>query len=379
MLFHGFPGFLVLTLRGSVAQNATMRFMRFIVGVSVAGLFAGGMACAAPAGQAPLNLAIVLTPPEATAVDAVQAVASALRNGDPNTAVRLANLALDRHDLTAADRIELLLNRGLAHEQRGESEPALADFGLALDEKAMARETRARALFDRGVTLDETGQTAKAIADYTAALSLTPRFAAALNNRANAYRRLGRFAEARRDYEASLASDNSEPQYSDYGLGLLAEAQGDRVAALSYYRKALAIDPDYALAGQRLAALGAMSPRQSVVLRSPEPKSQTAPASYGAVDPLPGLRPAILDRSLARAQVQLGAFRGEADAASRWNAVVVQARGLLRGLTPQIVAVDLPGRGRFYRLRAGQLDRAGAAALCTRLKARKLACFPVTR
>src|SRR4029079_12075205 len=94
------------------------------------------------------------------------------------------------------DRSRLLLRRGLAHELLGQRNEAVADFTGAISTGALAQDEQAGAFYDRGVTLDELNRADDAIADYTAALMLQPRFAAALNNRANIYRRLGRLAEA---------------------------------------------------------------------------------------------------------------------------------------------------------------------------------------
>lgn len=93
----------------------------------------------------------------------------------------------------------------------------------------------------------------------------------------------------------------------------------------------------------------------------------------------PALRPAILGAMAASAhvQVQLGAFRVETHASDGWDVLTAEAGGLLSGLTPEIVSVDLPDRGRFYRLRAGPLKGDDAAALCRELKARGLDCFTV--
>lgn len=353
-----------------------MRFKRTIISVWAAATLAGAAAFAAPDGGA-----IVLLRPAANPVAAVHAVAKALHAGNPDRAARLASLALDRHDLQPDERARVLLNRGFARQQLGNGAGALADFTAALAIPGLPRAARARAWFNRGVVRDRLGHPDQAIADYTAALKLAPKMTAALNNRANAYRRLGHLAAARRDYEASLAAGNPTPQFADYGLGQIAEIQGHLLAAQDYYRSALAADPDYVLARQRLAALGAA--RASVVLHRPprHRPSRRAPGARVSHKPAvfrAALRPAILGISEGqRARVQLGAYRSERDAAEGWDHLVVRADGLLAGLTPRFVTVDLPGRGRFYRLRAGPVARGGAKALCRQLKARGLACFAV--
>jgi hypothetical protein len=72
-------------------------------------------------------------------------------------------------------------------------------------------------------------------------------------------------------------------------------------------------------------------------------------------------------------EVQLGAWRQEAEAAAGWNRAVATAGGVLAGLSPHIVAVDLPGRGRYYRLRVTALD---GKQLCAALTARGMDCIP---
>ncbi len=359
-----------------------MRHKQAIAAVWTAALLLSAAAIAEPS--------IHLTPPAATAAEAGQAVAEALRAGDPADAVRMAGLALDRNDLSHAERTHILLNRALAREHLGIRTGAAADFTQALKDHALSDDTRARALFDRGIVLDELGHTDRAIADYSAALKLVPAFPAALNNRANAWRRLGHYAAARRDYEASLASGNTQPQYSNYGLGRIAEAQGNPLAARDYFREALNAAPGYTLAQQRLAALNTSWTPAAFVLHPPKlaPKLAPEPApkpkavtrvSYTPDAGIPSLRPAILGASAhhVTARVQLGAYRAEGDAADGWNHLTGKAGGLLDGLTPQIVSVDLPGRGRFWRLRAGPMGRHDAHALCAQLKARGLACMPV--
>ncbi len=144
----------------------------------------------------------------------------------------------------------------------GQHDAALVDFTEAIDGRALVAAEQARALYDRGVALDELGRTEDAAGDYTAALRLAPGFAAAFNNRGNAYRRLGRLAEARADYRASIAAKNPHPEYPDYGLGQVAEAQGQLDAARGYYRAALAASPQFTPASASLAAL--MSPAADI-------------------------------------------------------------------------------------------------------------------
>jgi tetratricopeptide (TPR) repeat protein len=305
---------------------------------------------------------------------AAQQAAQALRAGHAGAAEQLATQALQAEGLSPLDRAHILLNRALAREQQGSRRDALADFNAAIDQGVLAPEELSQATFDRGVTLDELGRTDEAIADYSAALKLASAFAPALNNRANAERRLGRLPEAKADYEASLAANNPDKEYPYYGLGEVAEAQGDVASAAEDYRKALAANGNYRLAAQRLAALDAQVAPQAEKTASP-----VVTASYQPPADAPDLRPAILDRTKAkpapRDAVQLGAYRDEAAAADSWKRMTASAAGALDGLSPHIEAADIPGKGKFYRLRAGPVD--DASALCAKLQARGLACIPV--
>ena len=169
----------------------------------------------------------------------------------------------------AGSQALVLLNSGMSHERLGQHQEALADFGRALAVGGLGQADRVRTTFDSGVALDALGRTGEAISEYSQALKLDPRFAPALNNRANAYRRLGKLADAKRDYLAALASADPSREYPYYGLGRIAEAQGDPKAAGKYYLEALAANPSYAPAAQSMAV--ASKSGRAGVLRSASP------------------------------------------------------------------------------------------------------------
>ena len=374
------------------------------------------------------------------------AIAQALRGNRPQDAETLATQMMAAADLSPLDNAYLRMNRGLAREKLGRREEALADFTVAIDAKILPPGEQARALFDRGVTLDEMRRTEAAIADYSQAISIAPRYATALNNRGNAYRRMKQFDLARADYTAALAAGDDEPEFPLYGLGRIAEAQGDAVSAQSFYTKALAANAEYAPASDRMAKLAVASTSASYTLHPPEndpsvqvnmpaaapvaPVTQDDSSQQVALHPPPPeapvqsamrktfarkpvavafvLRPAILDGARAArhpqrvasiaspklaadtrpieraappaafsggAMVQLGAWRDETAAAHGWNNIVGRSGGLLDGISPRVVAADIPGKGRFWRLRAEPSSGTDAASLCEQLKAKGLACI----
>lgn len=305
--------------------------------------------------------------------------------GDPLPAaaemLASANQELSNAHLSSLDKARSLVRRGVAHEMLGERADALADLSEAISASALEPEEQASALYDRGLTLDELGRTDDAIADYSEALQLQPRFAAALNNRGNALRRLGRLDEARRDYEASIDVGNPHPEYPEFGMGQIAEVLGQPSAALEYYRSALAANPAFTPAEERLVAMdaGNTHPVSGEALAGTvhhgRSRKSRLPLSQGA-DAAPALKPTISDAPQSGGRsIQLGAYRSQAEASEAWNVAQKHSGELLAGLTPSIAVVYLPVRGRYYRLRVDQPDTAAAARLCASLKAKGTGCI----
>ena len=87
----------------------------------------------------------------------------------------------------------------------------------------------------------------------------------------------------------------------------------------------------------------------------------------------PALKPGVGEGYL----FQLGAEHSEAEAAHDWIAIAARAGGVLDGLKPEIMPVQVPHKGRLWRLRGGPVDAAGAVAICAQLKARSIDCIVV--
>jgi tetratricopeptide (TPR) repeat protein len=318
---------------------------------------------------------------------------AALDSGNATQVKHLADTALAEGPVTPLQRARLLHNRGVANELLGSHQAALADFTVALQLQVLPGEERAQALLQRGYLLDSLGRLADAVRDYSAAAALkTTSAATALNNRANIHRRQNRLTEARRDYLASLGLGNARPQFAYYGLGQIAEAQHDKESARGFYARAVAAYPGYRLAAERLAELGGppetaiadpgvvklrppsqappvvlKPPSDRIVLRPPSRKPQPSPAQSG-----PGLRPALDAPAGSGPAVQLGAWRSEAEARAGWAKAVSASGRALNGLRPRIVTADLPGKGRYYRLRTETPDPSG---LCASLRAAGQDCM----
>jgi len=326
----------------------------------------------------------------AAAMPAIAAVEAAIDRGDAGAAQRLADSAL--RGASGGDRARLLLDRGLAYELLGSPGQALADFTAALARPELTGEGRAQALLQRGFLMDGQGRLNDAAGDYSAVIALKAGVTAiALNNRANIYRRQGRLADARRDYQAALAAGSDKPQYPYYGLGRIAEAQNDKDAARDFYAKAVAADPAYRLAADRLQGLGdsevihlhppgAAASADRIVLKPPPDPGRIVlkpPPVRHTARPAPVLRPA-LDETMAVSapkgapQVQLGAWRSRAQAQAAWTGMRIKAAGVLKGLTAHIMRIDLPGRGTYFRLRVATSE---PERLCGKLRGAGLECL----
>lgn len=75
-----------------------------------------------------------------------------------------------------------------------------------------------------------------------------------------------------------------------------------------------------------------------------------------------------------RMSVQLASFSNRENAERGWGELSARHRDLLAGLRPEVVSVDIPGKGRFHRLYAAGLDGAGAERVCRLLKQRGAGC-----
>lgn len=252
-------------------------------------------------------------------------------------------------------------------QHAGRNREAIEQLSQVLAMKALSRTDTARAFYDRGVAYDNLKNMPAAIADYSAALQVDGCLAAALNNRANVYRRAGRFAEAKRDYRAALKCPGVPPEYPYYGLGFIAGQEGDTGAAENYLRKSLAANPAFAPAVKKLAALTDAN-------EIPRPASQPY-SNLGGNGPPATRAPEGKGRML----VQLGAFKDREFALKAWARIAAAAEGVLDGFEPIAVPVDLPGKGRLWRLRVSVRDKAAAQDLCRALIRRGQDCLAATR
>lgn len=139
-----------------------------------------------------------------------KAAAAAVERGNFAEAIRLLDEALATPGLAADERAELTLRRAFVHDENGEFDRAIADYGSVLTMKPDA----AQAYFRRGIVHREKGEYEQALADFDAASRLGMPEAAdwplIYGDRAVVHFAMGRYGEAAADFSQVVASDPAD-------------------------------------------------------------------------------------------------------------------------------------------------------------------------
>ena len=104
-----------------------------------------------------------------------------------------------------------------------------------------------------------------------------------------------------------------------------------------------------------------------------------APAGASVRSQPPMSKKPALEAVVQATRVQLGSWRSAIEAARGWDLIQRQAADAMDGLSARVVPAVLPGRGTFYRLWVGPVDRGGVARFCASLRARHIACIPAPK
>jgi tetratricopeptide (TPR) repeat protein len=120
-----------------------------------------------------------------------------------------------------------------------EPERRIAPCSAMIDAPGTARDVRARAYFMRGLAYWQLNQRERAVGDYDKAIQMAPRFAGALNNRADAYLRLGMPSEGMPDIDLALEIEPQNPIYNAT-RGQIGQSVGDREGAMRDHTAAMA-------------------------------------------------------------------------------------------------------------------------------------------
>jgi len=129
---------------------------------------------------------------------------------------------------------------------------ALQDCDAALAGKLTAQD-RTATLVNRGIVQAAAGRTDAAIGDFADALARDPHLASAYVSRGAALMQLGRYAEARADFDRALSLNAARPELAYFNRGMANEKLGDLTAAYRDYRQAAMLAPGFAPANVELA------------------------------------------------------------------------------------------------------------------------------
>jgi len=127
---------------------------------------------------------------------------------------------------------------------------------LALRDPNLIQRDRQATLVNRGIVLNRAGRPAEALAGFDSALAADPTLAEAWLNRGNSHYFMGRPDAALVDYRQSLALGIRRDHVAWYNIGLVHQARGELHDANRAWLAAVARNPGFTLAAERLALAG---------------------------------------------------------------------------------------------------------------------------
>jgi Tfp pilus assembly protein PilF len=410
-----------------------------------------GLAGAAVVALSLISVSATSVPPSltehrsaASAETALDAGTSDVAKGRYTEAAERLTLAIESGTLSGEALAIAYHHRGIAHQKLGQTGSAIFDYTNAIKLNALPTDVLARAYYNRALAVAASGDRQGAERDYSEAIGLSPGYAAAYHNRANLERERADYPTAIRDYSAALAHlDGDKRKLPLFGRALAHEKSGDVKAAVADLNEALALDPGYEPARQRLATLapeanstvaegapsddittGSIAPgggkfevggngawRTTAVRFSgsslpapaptPSPEAPMETASLRAIDMVPapafadtppaGRQTAALEApdqpettnagsSSGRYRLQLGAFRAPEIAAKAWETISRRHGDLVASLDHSVEEADLGSKGTYYRLQAGAFERASdARSQCAAFAASRVDCIVVAK
>lgn len=216
----------------------------------------------------------------------MSAGADAIERGQFDKAATDFSNALDSGGLNVEGRALAYYHRAIAFQKTGQQDAAIADYSRAIAANSLPASVQARAHYNRGIALANAGDVGRAEADYRATIALAPDYAAVYHNLANLERRRQAYDAAIENYSTAIRlMPGNERKLPLFGRALAYEQTGNLGGAEADLRIALAIDPEFEVAGAKLAEL---SPATSVR------GSATAGVGQGNRAPEPRVLPAML-------------------------------------------------------------------------------------
>jgi tetratricopeptide (TPR) repeat protein len=160
---------------------------------------------------------------------------------------------------SCADAAVTVLGRGLARscfefaEFGGIAQDGIETCSLALEQQALDAKDRAATYINRGILKSRSDDTSGALSDYDLGLSLDGALGEGYVDRGAAMIVLRRYGDALDDINKGIALGANRVQIAYYDRAVVQEALGNIRDAYEDYKKAVEIQPDFALAVEQLS------------------------------------------------------------------------------------------------------------------------------
>lgn len=176
------------------------------------------------------------------------------------------DLALADYDkaiaLDARNADGVYRNRGMVFMKRGQHDHAVRDFTSAI----VLQPEDANLYIDRGIAFLNAKKLQRAIDDFTKAIALNPSHTNAYVHRGMSYKENGQYGRAIEDYTTTIKIDPSCIEaYNNRGVVYKQLHQPEQAQA--DYDKAIALDPSFYLAYMNRAAVFGMMGRQDMAIK----------------------------------------------------------------------------------------------------------------
>jgi len=194
------------------------------------------------------------------------------------------------------------LNEGLEYHKTGNLKKAIELYTEAIEKKTPKA---AEAHNWRGMAYDDLGDQDKALADFNEAVRISPNYADAYNNRGEVYRKQKKFALAARDYNEAIKHEKNFPE-AHFNAALVSEDLRNPQNAVKHYEEYLKLSPNATDANQVKAKIEELKkappppPKpapervaQQPPGKPPAAKPPTPPAPPKGAPAIPGLPPGL--------------------------------------------------------------------------------------
>lgn len=150
---------------------------------------------------------------------------------------------------------ECYMNAGIAAQLPDISNSMLTPCDYALEHLSLSLADRAATFANRGILLMSQQKYDAALSDFAKAIAIQPNTAEIFVNRGNAHFLSNELILALDDYEQARELGIKQLHFVHFNMGLTFNKLGDKASAEREFRRALAIEPDWPLANDRLALL----------------------------------------------------------------------------------------------------------------------------